>query len=453
MARRLIVNLRPLHVEYKDLCDYKSLVINTFMVFAKFRASLLHQVDDLNRNLSLNASTQKRLIGCKSEFSQLKQPVMRNQQDLPDPNIFKLEKGIYNAAQRSHPPMSSTRPSFTETTLKSDIVKINLTMIEKLTKRAKGQDLKQAEVMNATTVAILGSLNNKKVCKGVISDIVKARFFYQESEQTKSLATPFCDLVLFSTSGANTKDILAVAGNQVHQSLVTHEEDGNKLFNWIALRMSMEYDVTNGFRFGSPSFQEAERLLKKGIVEFIEDSNTRFSQFYEEDLPATIYVSHLSRLAELMAKKTGASAPWLVRELIARIISYGCDIETVGKGNNAKYGRLEKVLLESCRPDVQMQNSNSSTSNRKKLRFDRKVSLEGVVCKICRNGDVYLQGNNGKDARLYSQSCRNAGDSPTALRFLEGCEYAYFNSIRPAIPAIDELVEERSRMPAFHLHF
>jgi hypothetical protein len=223
---------------------------------------------------------------------------------------------------------------------------------------------------NARTVAILGALNGRELKGSLLPSSVRVQYFYQDDEFTKSLCTPFSNLILFATTIGFDDEYL----KQV-QSITNANNSPN---NWIALRAAFEFDMNSGaFRYETKAFQDANDLVNESLAAFIEDTTRRFSEVFEAS-PDRVCVSQITRLCEMMAERTNASAAWLVREMVSRYIAKGAKLLNVGREQNDCYGRMELGMMEfETKKEIR-----EPPASKKVLEFDSKVDIEGLLCSI-----------------------------------------------------------------------
>jgi hypothetical protein len=281
-------------------------------------------------------------------------------------------------------------------------------LLSKLIERAKNSDVNKGKTkqdrsrLDARSVAFLGALGGK-VKGSAVSNYVQSQYCYQDDNHTKGLCTPFSNLIVVATANR-----LVIEVPKQVQSLPNASLSVN---NWVALRAAFEFDIKTGkFRYGTPEFQQANALIKNSMVDFINDASRRFCEVFEAS-PDLVYVSHLESLCDEIAERTGASSPWLVREMISRYIAKGARIRNSSSTPKDGYGRME---TDVCHANCRLPFST------KVLVFDRRVNVAGVVCRVSANGKVSVRPATS-DARrvlLRFKYGRDAPDYETAKQWL-----------------------------------
>jgi len=379
--------------------EYENSIIIGYKIIAQFRTNLLDVLEERCSERS------KCLFGDKTDLKVLHnthgQP---NRQELLQ-EMFSVDKSVFSDAKTRDSPR--LRP-LTTSVFDKDPLEISMAVLEKFIERAKSSSLNAGKSserckFNARTVAVLGAFGGKEVYGGVISNKVKTQYFYQDDEDTKSLVSPFSKLMIFSTTS-----FIDIPKQSAKQYLLNAEP---AIENWIALRAAHEFDPDQGrFRYGTDSFREAEDLVNKSVAEFIQDNDRRFSKAFSSG-PKEIYVSQIHNLSKMMSEKTGASSPWLVRELISRYISHGAEISSTGPLRYDCFGNFqENVMIHS--PD----------KSDKKLIFDCKVDMAGIKCEMKASGKVFLLGPSDRkyDAELLRMVQREiANDLRQNLKILD----------------------------------
>lgn len=399
IAWRLAASVKSLKAGPASDESKVSKYVDCFRCVSGFRTALEYVV-------STSHHPRKRLFGSKEELRKIHQSI--DAHDLTDQ--FSLDNDLFKKALRLE---VSTLMYFTPGLFDSDPITTYMSILEKLIKKAKESDVNKGKkdskcTFNARTVAILGSFSGREVWGSVISSKVKAQYFYQDDDHTKSLSTPFSKMMMFST----TQYIDAMADKQ-EQYLQNYRSN---LEDWIALRAAFEFDIDSGkFRYGTASFLRAEELLNDSLVDFVGDVKSRFATFFSE-APATAYVSRIAIFAEAMSTKTGASSAWILRELIARFIHYGAAVENAGRDDHSAYGRFESLVTAANRaPET------------KTLFFDCKVSVAGITCQVNGDGTVWLLGpiTGVYDAELFcgKEQRLRAGSQKLAFDWLAQGKY------------------------------
>jgi hypothetical protein len=328
---------------------------------------------------------------------------------------FTVDHKIFAEAQSQTMFGHTALEPFTAAMFDLDPLDTNMDMLHHLIQKAKTSDLNQgakqqsrSTFINARSVAVLATLDGKEVSGSAVSPHVRVQYFYQDDEKTKSLCTPFSQLILFANT--NEQDMGAPEEEQL---LVTAKPSLN---NWIALRAAFEFDIrSERFRHDTEEFAYANRLLaEEGIAEFINDTPRRFSEVFK-GYPDTIFVSHLKALCDKMAKRTGACSAWLLREMVSRCIAKGARVESSGgQGRNDGNGQL----------DLDIRHMNGPLPDcTKVLDFDCKVNLEGLNCRVMSCGKVELVPRKAAGAgvfiRVLFKDQQQALDDTTALKWLK----------------------------------
>jgi hypothetical protein len=360
-------------------------VVLSFQIISGLRAELRSAV-----TTAFAVPVDKRLMGSKIELFKLKQQTGVDKRFSIESNLFKGAKSAIwgKVDQRT---TIENLGQFNTSFLSLDNVETYMELLDLLIKEAKSSDLnlgakqKDRSQFNARTVAILGALEGNEVKVSLLPNHVRTQYFYQDDEDTKSLCTPFSNLILFATTtGLDNENLKPV------QSIQNGKDTPN---NWIALRAAFEFDMHSGkFRYDTAAFRLANDLVNESIAKFIDDTTRRFSEFFDAS-PDKVNVSQLTALCDEMAKQTGASSAWLVREMVSRYISKGAQVVSSGREQHDGYGIMEMTKTESRK--------ENRANSKKILEFDCKVNIEGLVCSIYAadvEGDiVVILGDVGRE--------------------------------------------------------
>ncbi len=382
----------PNHPPLDDICDQ---LVQSFKVISNFRMQL---------KMAINAPREgeaTRLLGSKNELRQSRQDVDER---------FAVNRRVYNTAQRKCG-LGNDEPlePFSSEFLEQDASKTHMKLLSKLIERAKKSDVNTGKTkhkqsyFDARIVAFLGALNGGQVSSSLVSKYARTQYCYQDDGDTKGLCTPFSNLVVIATTGCQYIKI----PEQV-QSLPNAKHSLN---NWVALRAAFEFDSEKGiFRYNTPEFQHANKLIKRSLVDFILDVSRRFSEVFEAS-PDRVYVSHLERLCDKIAELSGASSAWLLREMVSRYIKKGARVESSGRMPKDGYGRVE---TEICQAHYR------HPASTKFIYFDRDVNIEGVLCRVSTLGKVFAREiRSARRVELRFRDGQNAPDYETAKMWLK----------------------------------
>ena len=173
---------------------------------------------------------------------------MKAKYQSPDPSTvvdrYSVESKIFDAASKDVVDVDPVDLlPFSEEMFDADLLDINMKILTVLIDKARSSDVNKNKSedrskFNATTVAILGWFGGRTVDGSLISSRVKNQYFYQDDAATKSLNSPFSDLMLLCTT-----NYVKVDPQLDQQYLQNYKAD---IVNWIALRSSFEFDPVKG---------------------------------------------------------------------------------------------------------------------------------------------------------------------------------------------------------------
>jgi hypothetical protein len=182
---------------WREIDSGSDKLVQSVKIVSGFRTALVNAVENAKHN-----PMDKKLLGSKEE--------LRKKQNHGDTR-FTVDRSIFVNAQSQMVVGHSALKPFTAAMFDLDPLDTNMDMLHHLIQKAKKSDLNQGgkqqarSTFNARSVAVLATLDGKEVSGSAVSKHVRVQYFYQDDEKTKSLCTPFSQLILFANT--NEQDV------------------------------------------------------------------------------------------------------------------------------------------------------------------------------------------------------------------------------------------------------